>query len=110
MRITKINCPKNKKPAKINGFRNQIALHQFKIDIVLLIFKSLCQEAAKSYYWHIETFIYNHFQKNFDEKNIDLTLKVLKNSGGFEFSFYNNIAARHFDVALLSHFPVFFSR
>jgi len=34
-----------------------------------------------------------------------LTLKVLKNSGGFEFSFYNNIAARHFDISLLSHFP-----
>ena len=45
------------------------------------------------------------FQKNFDEKNTDLTLKSLKNSNGFEFSFYNNIAARHFDVSLLSHFP-----
>jgi len=45
------------------------------------------------------------FAKNFDEKNTDLTLKALKNSNSFEFSFYNNIAARHFDVSLLSHFP-----
>src|SRR3989344_8780519 len=45
------------------------------------------------------------FAENFDEKNTDLTLKSLKNSNGFEFSFYNNIAARHFDVSLLSHFP-----
>ncbi|MBI4452812.1 hypothetical protein HY637_05250 [Candidatus Woesearchaeota archaeon] len=45
------------------------------------------------------------FEKNFDENNTDLTLKTLKYSTGFEFSFYTNIAARHFDVALLSHFP-----
>ncbi|MEK6946067.1 MAG: hypothetical protein AABX32_00515 [Nanoarchaeota archaeon] len=45
------------------------------------------------------------FAKNFDEKNTDLTLKSLKNSDGFEFPFYNNIAARHFDISLLSHFP-----
>lgn len=45
------------------------------------------------------------FQKNFDEKNTDLTLESLKNSDGFEFPFYNNIAARHFDISLLSHFP-----
>lgn len=45
------------------------------------------------------------FEKNFDGKNTDLTLKILENSSGFEFSFYTNIAARHFDVALLSHFP-----
>ena len=45
------------------------------------------------------------FEKNFDEKNTDLTLKTLNNSNGFEFSFYNNIAARHFDITLLSHFP-----
>ena len=45
------------------------------------------------------------FEKNFDEKNTDLTLKILKNSDGYEFPFYTNIAARHFDVALLSHFP-----
>lgn len=45
------------------------------------------------------------FEKNFNEKNTDLTLKTLENSEGFEFSFLNNIAARHFDVSLLSHFP-----
>ena len=45
------------------------------------------------------------FQKNFDEKNTDLTLKLLNNSRGFEFEFYSNIAARHFDITLLSHFP-----
>ena len=45
------------------------------------------------------------FEKNFNEKNTDLTLKSLENSDGYEFKFYNNIAARHFDVALLSHFP-----
>jgi len=45
------------------------------------------------------------FERNFDGKNTDLTLKVLENSDGYEFQFYNNIAARHFDVALLSHFP-----
>ena len=45
------------------------------------------------------------FERNFDKKNTDLTLKVLENSDGYEFQFYNNIAARHFDVALLSHFP-----
>ena len=45
------------------------------------------------------------FQKNFDENNTDLTLKILENSNGYEFGFCNNIAARHFDVSLLSHFP-----
>src|SRR3989344_172671 len=45
------------------------------------------------------------FEKNFDEKNTDLTLRTLQNSDGIEFSFYTNIAARHFDVSLLSHFP-----
>ena len=45
------------------------------------------------------------FEKNFNEKNTDLTLKTLENSDGYEFTFYNNIAARHFDVTLLSHFP-----
>lgn len=45
------------------------------------------------------------FEKNFDENNADLTLKTLDNSDGYEFPFYANIAARHFDVALLSHFP-----
>ena len=45
------------------------------------------------------------FERNFDGKNTDLTLKVLENSNGYEFPFCNNIAARHFDVSLLSHFP-----
>lgn len=45
------------------------------------------------------------FAENFSGDNADLTLKTLENSDGYEFEFYNNIAARHFDVALLSHFP-----
>ncbi|HLG25111.1 MAG TPA: hypothetical protein VI564_09335 [Candidatus Nanoarchaeia archaeon] len=45
------------------------------------------------------------FEKNFSEKTTDLTLAALKNSEGFEFPFYTNIAARHFDINLLSHFP-----
>ena len=49
------------------------------------------------------------FEKKFNEKNTDLTLEVLGNSDGFEFPFYNNIATRHFDVSLLSHFPHSFS-
>ncbi|MBI2654236.1 DUF483 domain-containing protein [Candidatus Woesearchaeota archaeon] len=49
------------------------------------------------------------FEKNFDESNTDLTLKTLENSNGYEFPFYSNIAARHFDIALLSHFPCKFN-
>ncbi|MEK6983360.1 MAG: hypothetical protein AABX33_02205 [Nanoarchaeota archaeon] len=45
------------------------------------------------------------FEKNFNGNNTDLTLNVLENSDSYYFSFYNNIAARHFDVTLLSHFP-----
>ncbi len=45
------------------------------------------------------------FENNFNEKHTDLTLKALENSNGHEFAFYTNIAARHFDVNLLSHFP-----
>ena len=45
------------------------------------------------------------FEKSFNEKNTDLTLKALENSDCYEFPFYTNIAARHFDAALLSHFP-----
>lgn len=45
------------------------------------------------------------FEKKFDGENADLTLKALENSNGFEFQFYTNIAARHFDTSLLSHFP-----
>ena len=49
------------------------------------------------------------FAKNFSEKNTDLTLDILKNSEGFEFPYYTNIAARHFDINLLSHFPCSFN-
>lgn len=49
------------------------------------------------------------FSNNFNEKNTDLTLAALKNSEGFEFPFYSNIAARHFDINLLSHFPCRFN-
>jgi len=45
------------------------------------------------------------FDKNFSESNNDLTLDTLKNSEGFEFPFYTNIAVRHFDISLLNHFP-----
>lgn len=45
------------------------------------------------------------FEENFNNENTDLTLKTLENSDGYEFPFYTNIAARHFDVSLLSHFP-----
>lgn len=45
------------------------------------------------------------FEKNFSHENADLTLKILESSDGFEFPFYTNIAARHFDISLLSHFP-----
>ncbi len=38
----------------------------------------------------------------------DLTLEVLKRSQGFQFPFEMNIAARHFDVSLISHFPCSF--
>lgn len=48
------------------------------------------------------------FAENFSKKNYDLTLNILKNSKGFEFPFYANIAARHFDVSLLNHFPCSF--
>ena len=49
------------------------------------------------------------FEKNFSESATDLTLKALSNLKGYEFPFYNNIAARHFDISLLSHFPHNFS-
>jgi len=49
------------------------------------------------------------FSNNFNENSADLTLKILKNSKGFEFPFCTNIAARHFDINLLSHFPCSFN-
>ncbi len=42
------------------------------------------------------------------EKANDFTLAALRNSEGFLFPFYNNFAARHFDLSLLSHFPCSF--
>lgn len=45
------------------------------------------------------------FAVNFNGESTDLTLKALENSDGHEFPFYSNIAARHFDAAMLSHFP-----
>jgi len=52
------------------------------------------------------------FEKHFEEeskKQNDFTLSSLKNSDGFQFPFYANIAARHFDLALLNHFPCSFN-
>ncbi len=48
------------------------------------------------------------FEKNYkeeSEKENDFTLASLKNSDGFQFPFYANIGARHFDLTLLDHFP-----
>ena len=47
----------------------------------------------------------NFFEMNFNKQDTDLTLKILENSNGYKFLFYTNIAARHFDMSLLSHFP-----
>lgn len=51
----------------------------------------------------------NFFSEHFNENNTDLTLDILKNSDGFQFPFYNNICARHFDINLLPHFPCTFN-
>ena len=48
------------------------------------------------------------FGVHFDKNHTDLTLDALQNSDGFEFPFQMNIAARHFDAVLLSHFPCSF--
>ena len=45
------------------------------------------------------------FQKNFSPENYDLTINSLEKSEGYEFPFYTNITARHFDVSILNHFP-----
>jgi hypothetical protein len=37
--------------------------------------------------------------------NNDYVNPILDNSEGFEFSFYNNIFIRNFDITLLNHFP-----
>ncbi len=52
------------------------------------------------------------FEGNFQvesKKNNDYVLPALKNSDGFEFPFYTNIAIRHMDISLLSHFPCNFN-
>lgn len=51
------------------------------------------------------------FEKNFkteSKKKNDYTLATLRNSNSFKFPFYTNIAIRHMDIALLSHFPCSF--
>ncbi len=52
------------------------------------------------------------FNKNFEieskNKN-DFTLTTLRESENYKFPFYNNIAARHFDISLLNHFPCNFN-
>ena len=48
------------------------------------------------------------FEKHYEEqskKHNDYTLAALRNSDGFQFPFYTNIASRHFDLSLLNHFP-----
>jgi len=48
------------------------------------------------------------FEKNFElesKKSNDYTLAALRDSEGFRFPFHTNVAARHFDINLLSHFP-----
>ena len=49
------------------------------------------------------------FNKNFNTNNTDLTLDILNNSLGYIFPFQTNIAARHFDFNLISHFPCSFN-
>ncbi len=52
------------------------------------------------------------FERNYEEqskRNNDFTLIALRNSNGFIFPFYTNIATRHFDISLLSHFPCRFN-
>jgi hypothetical protein len=45
------------------------------------------------------------FWSHFSPARTDLTLNVLEHSEGWEFPYWTNIAARHLDSALLSHFP-----
>ncbi len=49
-------------------------------------------------------FFEEHYKEESKKQN-DFTLASLKNSDGFQFPFYTNIGARHFDIALLNHFP-----
>ncbi len=52
-------------------------------------------------------FFENHCKEESQKQN-DFTLAVLQKSDGFQFPFYTNIASRHFDICLLSHFPCSF--
>lgn len=49
-------------------------------------------------------FFVKEFPKQSKGKN-DYVLASLDESEGFVFPFYNNVAARHLDLALISHFP-----
>lgn len=52
------------------------------------------------------------FERNFlseSQNKNDFTLDTLRESDGYEFPSYNNIAARHFDISLLNHFPCSFN-
>jgi len=51
----------------------------------------------------IDFFIRN--RENQQKIQNDYILPILSNSDGLEFPFYNNYAARYFDVTLLGHFP-----
>ncbi len=53
-------------------------------------------------------FFSDHFEEE-SRKDNDYTLRALGKSEGFEFPFFSNIAARHFDLSLLSHFPCSFN-
>lgn len=49
------------------------------------------------------------FEDKFDATHTDLTLDTFDNSEGVVFPFQTNIAGRHFDISLLSHFPATFT-
>ncbi len=49
------------------------------------------------------------FERHFSSKHADITLDIVEASEGWEFPLYTNIAARHVDASLLSHFPHEFS-
>lgn len=51
----------------------------------------------------------NFFEEKFDANHTDLTLDTFDNSEGFVFPYHTNIAGRHFDLSLLSHFPATFT-
>tara|TARA_Y100000310_G_scaffold335029_3_gene416087 strand:+ start:612 stop:1391 length:780 start_codon:yes stop_codon:yes gene_type:complete len=54
------------------------------------------------------TFFQHHFTTH-SKKSNDYTLLTLNNSQGKTFPYQTNIAARHFDHALISHFPCNFN-